>query len=99
MASIPLSPQGYVTLGETGWCTKNPRISRRDQAKRLLLVINLDFHERHDPRGLARDVTNLGRWGNGNVEVALQSGDENPYVMSLVRQAFEIQMGNGEVNS
>ena len=66
------------------------------QAKRLILSINIDFHEMHDPRGLARDVTNLGRWGNGSVEVALQSPDEIPYAIGLVRQAFEKQMDNGE---
>ena len=40
-------------------------------------------------------MTNLGRWGNGDVEVWLDSSDEIPYVMGLVRQAFEKQMGNG----
>ena len=69
------------------------------QAKRLRLSLNLDFHELHDPRRLAKDVTNLGRWGNGNVEVPLASEDEIPYVMGLVRQAFEKQMGNGEVDA
>ena len=48
---------------------------------------------------MAKDVTNLGRWGNGNVEVALTSRDEIPYVMGLVRQAYEKQMGNGEVDA
>jgi len=66
------------------------------QAKRLRLSLNLDFHELHDPRGIARDVTNLGRWGNGNVEVPLASHEDIPYIMGLVRQAFEKQMGNGE---
>ena len=51
------------------------------QAKRLRLSINLDFHELHDPRGMGKDVTNRGRWGNGNVEVPLASEDEIPYVM------------------
>ena len=68
------------------------------QAKRLILSINMNFHELHDPRGLGRDVTNLRRWGNGNVEAALHSEDEIPYVMGLVRQAFEKQMGNGEAD-
>jgi uncharacterized protein with ParB-like and HNH nuclease domain/predicted transport protein len=67
------------------------------QAKRLRLSLNMPFHELHDPKGVAKDVTNLGRWGNGDVEVALNSLDELPYVMGLVRQAFERQMGNGEV--
>ena len=37
------------------------------QAKRLRLSLNMDFHEIHDPKGLAKDVTGLGRWGNGDV--------------------------------
>lgn len=69
------------------------------QAKHLRLSINLDFHELYDPRGMAKDVTNLGRWGNGNVEVPLALQDDIPYVMGLVRQAFEKQMGNGEVEA
>jgi predicted transport protein len=66
------------------------------QAKRLRLSLNLPFHELHDPRSMARDVANLGRWGNGDVEVVLSALQELPYVMGLVRQAFEGQMGNGE---
>ncbi len=67
------------------------------QAKRLRLSLNMNFYEIHDPRGLAKDVTNLGRWGNGDVEVGLDSFEDLPYVMGLIRQAFEKQMGNGEV--
>ena len=48
---------------------------------------------------MAKDVTNLGRWGNGKVEVPLASDDEIPYVMGLIRQAFEKQMGNGHAES
>jgi len=66
------------------------------QTKRLRLSLNLQFHELHDPRGLAKDVTNLGRWGNGDVEVGLSDIQDLSYVMGLVRQAFEKQMGNGE---
>ena len=66
------------------------------QKSRLRLSLNLHFHELHDPKGLAKDVTNLGRWGNGDVEVAMSTPEELPYVLGLVRQAFEKQMGNGE---
>lgn len=65
------------------------------QAKRLRLSLNMEFHELHDPKELAKDVTNLGRWGNGDVEMRLNSSNEIPYAMGLVRQAFEKQMGNG----
>lgn len=65
------------------------------QAKRLRLSLNVAFHEIDDPRSICKDVSRLGRWGNGDVEVGLSSIDELPYVMGLVRQAFEKQMGNG----
>ena len=64
------------------------------QKSRLRLSLNMHFHELHDPRSLTKDVTNLGRWGNGDVEVILSTSDELPYVMGLVRQAFERQMGD-----
>ena len=65
------------------------------QAKRLRLSLNMSFPEINDPKGLCKDVSGLGRWGNGDVEVGLASLDEVPYVLGLVRQAFEKQMGNG----
>jgi predicted transport protein len=36
----------------------------------------------------------MGRWGNGDVEVGLASLDDLPYVMGLVRQSLEKQLGN-----
>jgi predicted transport protein len=65
------------------------------QAKRLRLSLNMAFPEITDPKGVCKDVTGLGRWGNGDVEVGLASLDELPYVMGLVRQSLEKQMGNG----
>ena len=65
------------------------------QTKRLRLAINMTFAEINDPKGLCKDVTNLGRWGNGDVEVVLNALDELPYIMSLVRQSYERQMGDG----
>lgn len=68
------------------------------QAKRLRLSLNMKFPEISDPRGVCKDVSGLGRWGNGDVEVALSSIEELPYIMGLVRQSFERQMGNGDDN-
>lgn len=65
------------------------------QAKRLRLSLNMTFAEINDPKALCRDVTGKGRWGNGDVEAELRSPDELPYVMGLVRQAYERQMGDG----
>jgi uncharacterized protein with ParB-like and HNH nuclease domain/predicted transport protein len=65
------------------------------QAKRLRLSLNMPFADITDPRGLCRDVTGIGRWGNGDVEVGFTSLEELPYIMGLIRQSFERQMGNG----
>ena len=65
------------------------------QAKRLLLTFNMKFAEINDPKILCRDVTGLGHQGNGDVTIGFASLDELPYIMGLVRQAFENQMGSG----
>ena len=65
------------------------------QAKRLYLSLNMPFVELSDPKGICRDVSTMGRWGNGDVEVGIRAIDELPYVMGLVRQSFERQMGDG----
>ena len=66
------------------------------QAKRLRLSIKIPFIEIDDPKNLCKDVTKLGRWGNGDIEIGLSSLDELPYVMGIVRQALERQMGDIE---
>ncbi len=63
------------------------------QAKRLRLSLNVLFADISDPKGLCRDVSGIGRWGNGDVEVGLGSMEEIPYIIGLVRQSLERQMG------
>jgi predicted transport protein len=65
------------------------------QAKCLRLSLNMKFSEITDPRGVCTDVAGVGRWGNGDVEVKLSSIEELPYVIGLVRQSLEMQLGNG----
>lgn len=65
------------------------------QAKRLRLSLNMRFADINDPKGLCLDISNLGRWGNGDIEIGLSKVEELPYVMSLVRQSLEMQLGNG----
>ena len=59
----------------------------------LQLTLNLRFHELQDPKKLAKDVTGLNQWANGNAEIDLKREEELPYVLGLVRQALEKQMG------
>lgn len=65
------------------------------QKSRLLLSLNLRFDEIDDPNGICGDVTNLGRWGKGDVEVGIASVDEFDYIMFLVNQSFQKHAEDG----
>lgn len=63
------------------------------QKARLRLSLNIPIEVLHDERKLAWDVSGKGRWGNGPTEVTLDEDSDFGYVMGLVRQALEFQMG------
>ena len=65
------------------------------QSRRMLLSLNISISEISDPKGFCRDVSALSRWGNGDVEVFLDSLEQLPYIIGLVRQALERQLGDG----
>jgi uncharacterized protein with ParB-like and HNH nuclease domain/predicted transport protein len=67
------------------------------KAKHLTVMLNMPFAEIDDPKGRCKDVTGLGRWGNGDVETTLSSPEDLPYVIGLVRQSLERQLGDGGV--
>ncbi len=56
------------------------------------VAVNCPSRHPRPGKKLCKDVTQVGRWGNGDVEVSLATLDELPYVMGLVRQSFERQM-------
>lgn len=60
----------------------------RPQKNRLVLWLNMKYDEINDPTGLCRDVTNIGHYGNGDVEISLSSLAQIEDVMFLVRQSF-----------
>jgi len=62
------------------------------QKKRLRLSLNTQFDKIKDPKGYCKDVSGLGRWGNGDVEVGLENLSQLDYVMDLIEQAFEEQV-------
>ena len=61
------------------------------QKSRLRLAINLGFDEVYDPSGICRDVTDLGRWGNGDVEIGFESLSMLNSVIEIIKQAIEKQ--------
>jgi predicted transport protein len=67
------------------------------QASSLRISLNMRFSDVVDPRGRCRDVTSVGRWGNGDVEIRIESLDDVAYAVGLARQALEMQIGGGDM--
>ncbi len=63
------------------------------QDKGLKLYLNMKFNELQDEKNLARDMTNKGHLGNGDIEVKLETKENIPYCLGLIKQALEKQMG------
>ncbi|UOS56062.1 DUF262 and DUF1524 domain-containing protein [Helicobacter pylori] len=63
------------------------------QTKDLKLYLNMKFNELQDEKNLARDMTNKGHLGNGDIEVKLETKENIPYCLGLIKQALEKQMG------
>jgi uncharacterized protein with ParB-like and HNH nuclease domain len=64
-------------------------------ASELKLYLDIATDELNDPSGLGHDVTSVGHWGTGTVEVQLADLDQLENVMALVRQSFERQGEEG----
>ncbi|WP_341475955.1 DUF262 and DUF1524 domain-containing protein [Helicobacter pylori] len=63
------------------------------QTKDLKLYLNMPFNELQDEKNLARDMTNKGHLGNGDIEIKLETKENIPYCLGLIKQVLEKQMG------
>ncbi|MDE5938829.1 MAG: DUF262 domain-containing protein [Lachnospiraceae bacterium] len=61
------------------------------QKQRLRISLNMKFSEVIDPRGICRDITGLGRWGNGDVEVYMEHTSDVDQIMEIVEQSYRMQ--------
>lgn len=61
------------------------------QKERLRIAINMKFSDIIDPNGICRDITGIGRWGNGDVELFMEHKDELDQIMEIVKQSFDAQ--------
>jgi predicted transport protein len=59
--------------------------------KGLKIFINLKKGQLDDPKGLTKDVSETGHWGNGDYEIRLSPNDELDYVMFLITQSYKKQ--------
>lgn len=56
------------------------------QNKQLKLFLNAKFGEIEDPKQLARDVSTIGHFGNGDYEIKITDTKYLEYIMSLIKQ-------------
>jgi uncharacterized protein with ParB-like and HNH nuclease domain/predicted transport protein len=62
------------------------------KAKGLRLSINMKYPEISDPAGMTEDISEKGRWGNGDVSVHFRKLEDLPYIIGLIRQSYEKQL-------
>jgi uncharacterized protein with ParB-like and HNH nuclease domain/predicted transport protein len=63
------------------------------KAKGFRLSINMRYSEIKDPLGMTEDISGKGRWGNGDVSVHFRKLEDLPYIMGLIRQSYDRQLG------
>lgn len=58
------------------------------QNKGLKIYVNLKSGDLQDQKLVARDVSNVGHWGNGSYEIKLTDLDDIDYIISLLKQSL-----------
>ena len=61
------------------------------QKQRLRISVNMKFSEVIDPNGICRDITGIGRWGNGDVELYMEHTSDVDQIMENVEQSYRLQ--------
>ncbi len=57
--------------------------------KTVKLFINLPLGVLDDPKKLARDVSKIGHWGNGDYEISIDSNTDIDYLMFIIKQSIQ----------
>lgn len=58
------------------------------QKKGLKIFINAKIGTLDDPKGLAKDVSNIGHRGNGDYQIQIENDKDLEYIMSLIKQVI-----------
>jgi len=62
-------------------------------AKGLKIFVNLKSGDLQDPKNIARDVSNVGHWGNGSYEIKMIDAEDIDYIISLIKQSLKKNKG------
>lgn len=57
--------------------------------KSLKIWVNMRLGDLNDSRNLARDVSKIGHWGNGDYEILMEDDQEIEYIASLIKQSWK----------
>jgi predicted transport protein len=81
---IEILPQKYYIAFK-----KDSNISDIEiQKKSLKIFINAKIGTLDDPKGLVKDVSNIGHRGNGDYQIQIENDKDLEYIMSLIKQTL-----------
>lgn len=63
-------------------------------AKSLKIYLNIKSGDLRDEKNLARDVSNVGHWGNGSYEIKMKDTENLEYTLSLIKQSVKLNKNN-----
>lgn len=82
---IEILPQKYYIAFKKGSNISDIEI----QKKSLKIFINAKIGSLDDPKGLVKDVSNIGHRGNGDYQIQIENDNDLEYIMSLIKQALK----------
>lgn len=62
------------------------------QKNQLKIWLNLSKGSLNDNKNIAKDVSNTGHWGNGDYELIINSDSDIEYIVSLIRQSYNVSV-------
>jgi predicted transport protein len=82
--NIEILPQKYYIAFKKGSNISDIEI----QKKSLKIFINAKIGNLDDPKGLVKDVSNIGHRGNGDYQIQIENDKDLEYIMSLIKQVL-----------
>jgi predicted transport protein len=82
--NIEILPQKFYIAFKKGSNISDIEI----QKKSLKIFINAKIGTLDDPKGLAKDVSNIGHRGNGDYQIQIENDKDLEYIMSLIKQVI-----------
>jgi predicted transport protein len=83
--NIEILPQKFYIAFKKGSNISDIEI----QKKSLKIFINAKIGTLDDPKGLAKDVSNIGHRGNGDFQIQIENDNDLEYIMSLIKQVIK----------